>query len=83
MVDQMASLHVRDFIAADNIISILTSRNVFIVGAIVAASIYLLDFILSPRLDPNEPPLVKPSVPLIGHIIGVLWHQNDYHRIVQ
>jgi hypothetical protein len=81
----MASTYLSDSATADGIVSILTatSRNVFVVGAIVAASIYLLDFILTPRLDPNEPVLVKPSVPLIGHIIGIVWHQGDYNRIVQ
>ncbi|OIW32305.1 cytochrome P450 [Coniochaeta ligniaria NRRL 30616] len=80
MVDHISTTAFR---TADSIISILISRNAFILGGILAVSIYLLDFILSPRLDPKEPPLVKPSVPLIGHIIGVLWYQNDYHRIVQ
>ncbi|KAB5576620.1 cytochrome P450 [Coniochaeta sp. 2T2.1] len=65
------------------IISVLISRNAFVLGGIIAASIYLLDFILSPRLDPREPPLVKPSFPLIGHIVGLLRHQNQYHQIVQ
>lgn len=64
-------------------VSSVTPRNVFILGGVIAASIWLLDFILSPRLDPDEPPLIKPTIPLIGHIIGLLWHQNGYHRVLK
>lgn len=29
-------------------------------------------------IDPREPPLLKPKVPVIGHLIGILWHQSVY-----
>jgi len=60
----------------------LLSTNVLIACGIIAA-IYLLDFLVAPRLDPREPPLIKPKVPLIGHIIGLLWYQYSYHNVVQ
>ncbi|KAJ3512264.1 hypothetical protein NM208_g15346 [Fusarium decemcellulare] len=47
-----------------------------------AALLSLLNRLLTPRLDPLEPPAVKPTVPLIGHIIGIIRHQSDYHRII-
>lgn len=30
--------------------------------------------------DPREPPEVKPRIPFVGHIIGVLWYRQDYYR---
>ena len=59
----------------------LLSTNVLIACGVIGA-IYLVDFWLTPRLDPREPPLLKPKVPLIGHIIGLLWNEYDYHAIV-
>ncbi|KAF4980542.1 hypothetical protein FZEAL_3477 [Fusarium zealandicum] len=47
-----------------------------------AATLSLLTRLLSPRLDPREPPVVRPTIPLIGHIIGIIRHQSDYHRIL-
>ncbi|KAF4466265.1 7-alpha-hydroxycholest-4-en-3-one 12-alpha-hydroxylase [Fusarium albosuccineum] len=47
-----------------------------------AALLSLLNRLLTPRLDPLEPPAVKPTVPLIGHIVGIIRHQSDYHRII-
>ncbi|KAM5347244.1 hypothetical protein ACJ41O_010249 [Fusarium nematophilum] len=47
-----------------------------------AAILSLLSRLLTPRLDPREPPVVKPTIPLIGHIIGIIRHQSDYHRII-
>lgn len=34
------------------------------------------------RADPREPPLLKPTIPFIGYIIGLIRHQADYHRIL-
>jgi hypothetical protein len=30
------------------------------------------------RLDPREPPLLKPKIPFIGHLIGILTDQSVY-----
>jgi hypothetical protein len=27
---------------------------------------------------PLEPPILKPKIPLIGHLLGILWHQSAY-----
>jgi hypothetical protein len=29
-------------------------------------------------LDPKEPPLLKPRVPIIGHVLGVLMGRIEY-----
>lgn len=33
---------------------------------------------LSVQLEPQEPPLLKPSVPYIGHIIGIIRYKSGY-----
>ena len=52
---------------------------------IVVITVFLAFLIrtLSPRIDPREPPLVKPRIPLIGHIIGMMRHQAEYHIMLQ
>ncbi|KPM39720.1 hypothetical protein AK830_g6825 [Neonectria ditissima] len=62
-----------------------TSSPASIVAAVILASaivLPLLNKLLSPRMNQLEPPLVKPTIPFIGHIIGIIRHQNGYHRIV-
>jgi cytochrome P450 len=51
--------------------------------AIAAVLGLLVLYALSPRADPREPPLVKPSIPLIGHILGLMRHQAQYHINLQ
>ncbi|KAK1752886.1 cytochrome P450 [Echria macrotheca] len=41
----------------------------------------LLQTALAPRIDAQEPPLLKPRIPLVGHIIGFFRHQADYLRL--
>jgi hypothetical protein len=33
---------------------------------------------LSVKLDPMEPPLLKPTIPYIGHIIGIFQHATGF-----
>jgi hypothetical protein len=33
---------------------------------------------LSVRLEPGEPPLLKPTIPYIGHLIGLMKDQTSY-----
>lgn len=37
-----------------------------------------LPYLSSPRLDPSEPPLVKPRVPLVGHLLGLMTSRVSY-----
>ncbi len=50
--------------------------------AVVAIAAVLLLSLATPRLDAQEPPLVKPSVPFIGHMIGIIRHQARYHVLL-
>lgn len=61
------------------------SSSTVLYTAVLAAAVALslLNRLLSPRIDPREPPVVKPTIPWIGHIIGVIRHQADYGRILQ
>ena len=50
---------------------------------LVASAILLICWQrLSVRLDPQEPPLLKPKVPYIGHIIGIIQHNIAYFDIL-
>ena len=49
------------------------------VGIITFIMFLSLLYKLAPsRMDPREPPLLKPRPPLIGHIIGLARHGVDY-----
>jgi hypothetical protein len=48
--------------------------------ALVFAAIVLLGWqALQVRLDPREPPLLKPRIPIFGHLIGLARYQTQYH----
>ncbi|KAF4999383.1 hypothetical protein FGRMN_2524 [Fusarium graminum] len=50
----------------------------------IAMGVVLIAFVLhklsSPTLDVCEPPLLKPRVPIIGHLVGLLKYQNTYMK---
>lgn len=47
----------------------------------VAGVLYLCWYKLSIELDPTEPPLLKPTIPYIGHIIGIIRYAGGgYHE---
>ncbi|KAH8599917.1 cytochrome P450 [Bisporella sp. PMI_857] len=51
---------------------------------VVATSLLLLYLNVQLRHDAQEPPLVRPKFPLIGHLVGMLWHGTEYHpRLAQ
>ncbi|KAK4157557.1 cytochrome P450 [Chaetomidium leptoderma] len=56
----------------------MTSLLLPIVG-VVAAVFYLLSCFLTLPHDPKEPPLIRPQIPFIGHIIGLLRHGTKYY----
>ncbi|KPA43946.1 7-alpha-hydroxycholest-4-en-3-one 12-alpha-hydroxylase, partial [Fusarium langsethiae] len=61
----------------------LSSSSVWTTAAIATSiALSLLNYLLTPRLDPREPPVVKPTIPWIGHILGIIRHQADYGRLV-
>ncbi len=46
---------------------------------VIASSLLLLSTLLGPRRDSNEPPYISPSIPYIGHLIGLLTKKYDYY----
>jgi len=50
----------------------------YILTALAAAVVAFLYRFSPARLDPREPPALKATIPLIGHIIGLLRHGIDY-----
>ena len=49
----------------------------------VAGVWYLLDYLYAPKPLPNEPPSVSPSIPYIGHILGLLQHGTRYYETIR
>lgn len=36
-----------------------------------------------PRMDPREPPLLRPAIPIVGHLIGIMKKQMEYYAILR
>ncbi|KAF6837149.1 prostacyclin synthase [Colletotrichum plurivorum] len=70
----MSSLGVSDSFLADH------GLNSLWLLLLAAFFLYGGSRITGDSRDPREPPEVKPRIPFIGHIIGVLWHKQDYYR---
>ncbi len=70
-------------IAAGAHLSLASGQGLALALAAVVIAAALLLSLATPRLDAQEPPLVKPSVPLIGHMIGIIRHQARYHVLLQ
>lgn len=52
-------------------------------GCVLLGVTYLvLNHVIKPTIDPHEPPILKPRLPLIGHIVGLLHHGVDYFSIL-
>ncbi|GJC80481.1 hypothetical protein ColLi_03319 [Colletotrichum liriopes] len=63
--------------------SILALESGFVSATALAAAIPLLLVVaylaVNPMsMDPKEPHLVRPRVPFVGHILGILWHSWKY-----
>lgn len=51
-----------------------------IIGLIVTAVAFVLWKECSIRLDPREPPLLRPTIPYYGHTIGLLRYHTEYYN---
>ncbi|KAF7546913.1 hypothetical protein G7Z17_g8090 [Cylindrodendrum hubeiense] len=74
--------------SANGILSVLIkemdmSSNSFIAIVTSVVVIFVLSLFSTPSLNALEPPLLKPSIPFIGHIVGLIWHQAKYHVILR
>lgn len=50
-------------------------------AALIAAIWCLLDWLYAPKHGPDEPPVLPPRIPYVGHIIGLLQHGTRYFEI--
>ncbi|PKS08401.1 hypothetical protein jhhlp_005345 [Lomentospora prolificans] len=64
----MASLSV------DNSSGVVPTTAAAIAALPIAA--YLINRLLFPTIDPREPPILRPTIPFIGHILSLIREQN-------
>jgi hypothetical protein len=59
-------------------------RNIALLSfTALAVFVSILSRFLSVKHDPQEPPLILPKIPYIGHLIGFLRHGNDYMQVLK
>jgi hypothetical protein len=59
----------------DNI-SLATAALAFSVPAVLL----LLQTLLLPKLDPSEPPFLKPRIPFMGHVLSMFLEKASFYR---
>lgn len=52
------------------------------IGALVVLA-YAVDFFFSLQDAPNEPPRLRPKLPLIGHLVGLLQYGSVYYSMTR
>jgi hypothetical protein len=45
--------------------------------------ILVIDRILSPKRDIREPPVINPTIPYVGHVIGLVRKSGDYFKALR
>ncbi|KAI9927014.1 hypothetical protein ASPWEDRAFT_55317 [Aspergillus wentii DTO 134E9] len=58
----------------------ITALAYAVTGLVLLA--YTVDFLLSIGDDPHEPRRIRPKVPLIGHILGLMQHGPTYYNMM-
>ncbi|KAK1982475.1 cytochrome P450 [Colletotrichum cereale] len=59
------------------------SASPYVTVAILLAFAMLLHRYSSPKIDEREPPPMKPRIPVIGHLLGMIWHQSGYFKTLE
>jgi hypothetical protein len=59
------------------LLSISDSQN-YIILILLVVFLWKLWNISSIQLDPQEPPLIQPKIPIIGHILGIIQYPHQY-----
>jgi hypothetical protein len=55
------------------------SYGLVLAAAITLLVVYLVRFPV--RMDPQEPPILRPRIPFIGHLLGLISLSHGYHRL--
>jgi hypothetical protein len=68
-----------------DVVKLVTGGYALIVLLLLLASLVFLTLLerLMVPMDPDEPPPVWPSVPFVGHVVGMTRHQNGYFQILR
>ncbi|KAK2043622.1 cytochrome P450 [Colletotrichum somersetense] len=61
----------------------MQKSSVFLTFVMLLASAMLLHRFSSPEMDEREPPPMKPRIPIIGHLLGMIWHQSGYFKTLE
>jgi hypothetical protein len=57
--------------------------NIPLLLIFLAAAFLLFWQFSGPPMDPREPPLLRPDIPVVGHLIGMMRKQMDYYAILR
>jgi hypothetical protein len=57
--------------------------NVPLLLLLLAAAIVFFRQLFAPHMDPREPPLLSPAIPIVGHLIGMMRNQMEYYAILR
>ncbi|KAK7995168.1 hypothetical protein PG990_013941 [Apiospora arundinis] len=49
---------------------------------VVAAILVILNYCSTLPYDPKQPPCIRPKIPIIGHMVGLLRHGTGYYSII-
>ena len=60
--------------------SVLAKSSLGVMSAVFLAVVF--GRLLSVHLDPQEPPALKPSIPFIGHLIGMLRFRSNFLSVL-
>ena len=58
-------------------------REVLIGLPCVVVLAYILDLLFARLDNPREPRRVSPAIPVVGHVVGFLYHGFDYYEILR
>lgn len=56
---------------------------VFLYLAVLVVVLHFLGKVISPKVDQHEPPILKPRLPLIGHILGLMKYEANYFSVLR
>ena len=67
------------------VMTLLSRAALVLTTALVFSGWMLYHIFLDPLRDVNalEPPVLKPGIPVIGHLIGLFRHHSHYLRILR
>jgi hypothetical protein len=61
-----------------------SSALLWLLALVVGLAVLIVRNRLTYRVDPQEPPVIQPTVPIVGHTMGLLRSGHEYlHRLMQ